>query len=93
VPVPFDYQGRRSLDPLNGPAGLAAIVGAAVQAGGAALSLTLEIHQAEGRRPLGDAAGLFGHWRDPTNAERTNHWLAVMAENAALVTCALQDRA
>jgi hypothetical protein len=93
VPVPFDYQGRRSLDPLYGPAGLAAIVGAAVQAGGAALSLTLEIHQAEGRRPLGDAAGLFGHWRDPTNAERTNHWLAVMAENAALVTCALQGQA
>jgi hypothetical protein len=90
VPVPFDYQGRRSLDPLYGPGGLSAIVQAAAGAGGDRASLTLEIHQAEGRRPLGDAAGLFGHWRDRTNAERMNHWLLVLAENAALVTCALQ---
>jgi sugar phosphate isomerase/epimerase len=93
VPVPFDHHGRRSLDPLYGPAGLAAIVDAAADAGGAGASLTLEIHQAEGRRPLGDAAGLFGHWRDLTNAERMNHWLAVLAENATLVTCAPQPRA
>jgi hypothetical protein len=96
VPVPFDHQGRRSLDPLYGPAGLAAIVRAAAQAarpaGRAGVSLTLEIHQAEGRRPLGDAAGLFGHWRDLTNAERMNHWLLVLAENAELATAALQDR-
>jgi hypothetical protein len=90
VPVPFDHQGRRSLDPLYGPAGLAAIVRAAVDTSGGGASLTLEIHQAEGRRPLGDAAGLFGHWEDRTNAERMNHWLAVLAENALLVTCALE---
>jgi hypothetical protein len=90
VPVPFAYQGRRSLDPLYGPAGLTAIVRAAADAGGGGASLTLEIHQAEGRRPLGDAAGLFGHWRDRTNAERMNHWLAVLAENALIVTCALE---
>jgi hypothetical protein len=90
VPVPFEYQGRRSLDPLYGPGGLSAIVQAAAGAGGDRASLTLEIHQAEGRRPLGDAAGLFRHWRDHTNAERMNHWLLVLAENAALVTCALQ---
>jgi hypothetical protein len=90
VPVPFEYQGRRSLDPLYGPAGLSAIVRAAAQAGGDRVSLTLEIHQAEGRRPLGDAAGLFGHWRDHTNAERMNHWLLVLDENAALVASALQ---
>jgi hypothetical protein len=89
VPVPFEYRGRQSLDPLYGPAGLAAIVRAAAQAGGDGASLTLEIHQAEGRRPLGDAAGLFGHWRDLTNAERMNHWLLVLSENAALVTGAL----
>jgi hypothetical protein len=47
VPVPFAYQGRRSLDPLYGPAGLAAIVSAAVDAGGGEASLTLEIHLAE----------------------------------------------
>ena len=90
VPVPFEYQGRRSLDPLYGPGGLSAIVQAAAGAGGDRASFTLEIHQAEGRRPLGDAAGLFGHWRDHTNAERMNHWLLVLAENAALVTSALQ---
>ena len=84
VPVPFDYRGRRSLDPLYGPAGLSAIVRAAAQAGGA--SLTLEIHQAEGRRPLGDAAGLFEHWRDLTNAEWMNHRLLVLTENAELAT-------
>jgi hypothetical protein len=84
VPVPFEFQGRRSLDPLYGPAGLAAIVRAAAEAGGDGASLTLEIHQAEGRRPLADAAGLFGHWRDLTNAERMNHWLLVLSENAAL---------
>jgi hypothetical protein len=89
VPVPFEFRGRRSLDPLYGPAGLSAIVRAAAEAGGDRASLTLEIHQAEGRRPLGDAAGLFGHWRDLTNAERMNHWLLVLAENAALVTAAL----
>jgi hypothetical protein len=89
VPVPFEHHGRRSLDPLYGPAGLAAIVETAARAGGGQPSLTLEIHQAEGRRPLADAAGLFGHWRDLTNAERMNHWLAVLGENAALVTAAL----
>jgi hypothetical protein len=88
VPVPFEYRGRRSLDPLYGPAGLAAIVRAAAETGGA--SLTLEIHQVEGCRPLGDAAGLFGHWRDLTNAERMNHWLLVLTENAELVTSALR---
>jgi sugar phosphate isomerase/epimerase len=88
VPVPFEHHGRRSLGPLYGPAGLAAIVRAA-RAGGRA-SLTLEIHQVEGRRPLADAAGLFGHWRDLTNAERMNHWLAVLGEHAALVAAALE---
>jgi len=46
VPVTFDYRGRRSLDPLYGPAGLAALVRTAVEAGGSGVSLTLEIHQA-----------------------------------------------
>jgi hypothetical protein len=89
VPVPFEHHGRRSLDPLYGPAGLAAIVQAAAGNGAAPASLTLEIHQVEGRRPLADAAGLFRRWRDLTNAERMNHWLAVLGEHAALVTAAL----
>ena len=65
------------------PAGLAAIVTAATDACGLdRLSFTLEIHQVERRLPLGDAAGLFGQWRDTTNAERMNNWLSVLAQNA-----------
>ena len=91
VPVPFEHRGRRSLDPLYGPAGLAAIVTTAVEAlGPQGASLTLEIHQAEGRLPLGDAAGLFRHWRDTTNAERMNYWLGVLADNHLLVRSALR---
>src|SRR6266550_6490084 len=87
LPVPFPYRDRRSLDPLYGPAGLATIVRAAAEAyQPGQLSFTLEIHQGGGRLPLGDAAPLFRHWRDSTNAERMNAWLAVLAENAALVT-------
>jgi hypothetical protein len=94
VPVPFRHEGRRALSPMYGPQGLAAIVLGAIEACGAErVSLTLEIHQAEGRLPLGAAAGLFRHWRDLTNAERMNYWLAVLAENAMLVASALPSRA
>jgi len=90
LPVPFRYRGRRSLDPLFGPAGLAAIVRAAAAAFGPALaSFTLEIHERGGRLPLADAAPLFQHWRDTTNAERMNAWLAILTENAALATAAI----
>ena len=86
LPVPFEFQGRRSLDMLYGPAGLDALVATAMTAcAPGAASLTLEVHQVEGRLPLADAAGLFGHWQDLTNAERTNYWLHVLAENAMLV--------
>ena len=92
VPIPFEHDHRTSLPPMYGPAGLAAIASTAVEASGATgPSLTLEIHQAEGRLPLGDAADLFGHWRDLTNAERMNYWLNVLAENAALLDAALRD--
>lgn len=85
LPVPFSHDGRRSLPMLYGPAGLAAIVGTALGAcGPERLSLTLEIHQVEGRLPLGEAAGLFRHWQDTTEAERMNYWLSVLAENAVL---------
>ena len=87
LPIPFEYEGRQSLATMYGPAGLAAIVAAAIEACGGLdrLSFTLEIHQVEGRLPLGDAAGLFEHWRDTTNAERMNHWLSVLAQNAMLM--------
>jgi hypothetical protein len=86
LPIPFSYAGRRSLSMLYGPTGLAAIVATALDACGLQkLSFTLEIHQVAGRLPLDDATGLFRHWRDTTNAERTNHWLAVLTQNAMLV--------
>jgi hypothetical protein len=85
LPIPFSHDGRQSLATMYGPAGLAAIVAAATDACGLdRVSFTIEIHQVEGRLPLGDAAGLFRHWRDTTNAERMNHWLSVLAQNAML---------
>jgi len=90
LPVPFSYHGRRSLPMMYGPGGLAAVVSAAAGVSRPqALSFTLEVHQVEGRLPLADAAGLFSHWRDTTNAERMNYRLAVLAENALLVSQAL----
>ena len=87
LPIPFSYQGRRSLSMMYGPGGLASIVSAAIGAcRPGAVSFTLEIHQVEGRLPLGDAARLFPHWRDTTNAERMNYWLSVLGENALLVS-------
>lgn len=86
VPVPFTFDGRRALHPLYGPAGLAAIAAAVADAAQTApVSLTLEIHEAPGRLPLDDAADLFHGWRDPTNAERMNQWLAVLAANGLLL--------
>jgi hypothetical protein len=87
LPIPFSYQGRRSLSMMYGPGGLAAIVSAAIEAcRPPEVSFTLEIHQVEGRLPLADAAGLFSHWRNTTNAERMNYWLSVLGENAMLVS-------
>jgi hypothetical protein len=85
LPVPFTYQGRRSLSMMYGPGGLAAIVSAATGACAGGASFTLEIHQVEGRLPLADAARLFSRWQDTTNAERMNYWLSVLGENALLV--------
>jgi hypothetical protein len=85
LPIPFSYQGRRSLSMMYGPGGLASIVSTAIDAcpsGGA--SFTIEVHQVEGRLPLSDAAWLFAHWQDTANAERMNYWLSVLSENAML---------
>ena len=90
VPVPFAVDGRRSLDPMYGPAGLAEILRVATEACGTGrASFTLEIHQVEGRLPVHDT-DLFGHWRDLTNAERMNYWLAVLADNHLLARTALR---
>jgi hypothetical protein len=93
VPIPFDHEGKRSLDPMYGPAGLDRIVSAVLQHCAAGRgSLTLEIHQAKGRLPLGDAVQLFRHWQDVTNAERMNYWLSMLAENSVLVSSVLRRR-
>jgi hypothetical protein len=94
LPIPFSYQGLRSLSMLYGPGGLASIVSAATGAcRPEAVSFTLEIHQVEGRLPLGDASRLFARWRDTTNAERMNYWLSVLGENALLISeCLTESR-
>ena len=87
LPIPFSHEGRRSLSTMYGPAGLASIVSAAIDAcAPQGVSFTFEIHQVNGRLPLGDAAWLFPHWQDTTNAERMNHWLSVLSENALLIS-------
>jgi hypothetical protein len=90
LPIPFSYQGRRSLSMMYGPGGLSSIVSTALSAcPPQAVSFTLEIHQVEGRLPLADATWLFPHWQDVTNAERMNYWLSVLSENVMLIS---QDR-
>ena len=72
---------------MYGPGGLASIVSAAIEAcPPQGVSFTIEVHQVEGRLPLTDAAWLFPHWQDTTNAERMNYWLSVLSENAMLIS-------
>jgi hypothetical protein len=90
--IPFSYEGRRSLRMLYGPAGLAALVSTAVRAcRPRGVSFTLEMHQVEGRLPLGDAAFLFPNWPDTTDAERMNYWLNVLSENALLISQSIAE--
>ncbi len=86
IPLPFEFRGRRSAPLLFGPEGLARIVARAFESiAPAPLSFTLEIHPAFQRRPLGNAAPLFKHWTDKTNAEMMNHWLWTLTSNHALL--------
>jgi len=87
LPISCSYQGRRSLSMMYGPGGLASIVSTAIDAcPPQGVSCTLEIHRVEGRLPLADAAWLFPHWQDITNAERMNYWLSVLSENVMLMS-------
>jgi hypothetical protein len=86
IPLPFEYRGRRSAPLMFGPEGLAQIVKQAVESvAPARLSFTFEIHPTFERRPLDDAAPLFAHWSDKTNAELMNHWLWTLASNQRLI--------
>jgi hypothetical protein len=87
IPIPFEYQGKRHLDPMFGPMGLSMILNAALERlGPDHCSFSLEIHPTEGRLPLKDASYLFNHWQDKTNAERMNHWLSLLVQSHELVS-------
>jgi hypothetical protein len=82
MPLGFEYRGRRSVPLMFGRAGLQQIAKKAIQTiGFDRVSFTLEIHPLAGQLSLGDVAPFFNHWIDKTNAERMNHWLAVLSEN------------
>jgi hypothetical protein len=87
IPIPFEYRGKRHLDPMFGPLGLSSILSAALESlGPDRVSFSLEIHPTGGRRPLNDASYLFDHWEDKTNGERMNNWLAMLLQNHELVS-------
>lgn len=86
IPIPFEYQGRKSLPLMFGQSGLSLIVNEAfLKPGPDKVSFTLEIHPAEGRLSLGNAYYFFTHWVDKGNAERMNFWLSVIAKNQRLL--------
>ncbi|HZR18975.1 MAG TPA: hypothetical protein VFE51_16930 [Verrucomicrobiae bacterium] len=91
IPLNFEYRGRRSVPTMFGPVGLEAVVQRAMKSlASARLSFTLEIHPTGQGLALGNAAPLFEHWTIKTNAERTNHWLAVLARNHSLLVKAME---
>ena len=91
IPLNFEYRGRRFVPTIFGPTGLEAVLKRAFASlDPARLSCTLEIHPTGERLALGDAAELFQHWTIKTNAECTNHWLAVLARNHALLLQAIE---
>lgn len=90
LPMPIAWEGRYSLEPMYGLHGLSEILAAIARSCPFdRSSITLEIHQSEGRIPLGNAAELFAHWEDLTNAERMNYWLSVLSENYTIATTVL----
>lgn len=92
IPLNFEYCGRRAVPTMFGPAGLRKVIDLALTHMDATrLSLTLEIHPTCERLEMGDAAPLFSHWTDKTNAERTNHWLSVLTRNHSLLVETIAD--
>jgi hypothetical protein len=86
IPLSFEHQGHRAVPTMFGPAGLLRVIRCVLnRPPSAAVSFTLEIHPTGENMPLGNATSLFGHWKDKTNAEKTNHWLSVLSENHTLL--------
>jgi hypothetical protein len=91
IPLDFEHHGQRRAGLMFGPDGLFQVVAGAIRAfGRAQVSFTLEIHPRGDQLPLGDAAHLFSHWRDRTNAEKMNAWLALLGENHRLLREAIK---
>ena len=92
LPIPFSYQGRRSLSMMYGPGGLASVVSAATRraARRPCPSRWRSTRWKAGCR-LPTPSRLFSRWRDLTNAERMNYWLSVLGENALLVSECLTE--
>lgn len=92
LPVPVNWDGRYSLEPMYGLNGLAQVLKTiAMNCPSDRVSITIEVHQTEGRLPLGNATELFTHWEDLTNAERMNYWLSVLADNHLIATTILNS--
>lgn len=90
LPIPSIWEGHLSLEPMYGLSGLSKVLATiAANCAPDRCSITLEVHQSEGRLPLGDAEKLFAHWEDLTNAERMNYWLSVLADNYVIATTIL----
>lgn len=87
IPIPFEYEGRRSLPPMFGPEGLKDFVAESSSLLGLErVSYSLEIHPTGDRLPLAEEdRPLFRHWPDKTNAEKMNYWLSVLKENQGLI--------
>jgi phosphoglucan,water dikinase len=92
IPIPFEHGGKNLLAPLFGPSGLSRVVGEALKIGKEKVSFTIEIHPSGATLPLGDAAHLFGHWKDKGNAERMNYWLSEIVANSRLVLTTCKDK-
>lgn len=91
IPLNFEHKGRGAVAPMFGAAGLSKLVARSVELiSPQRSSFTLEIHPTGERLPLGDAARIFGHWTDKTNAEKMNHWLWVLGCNERLLRQAIQ---
>lgn len=86
IPLPFEHGGARHLPLIHGQLGLKRILDAALaHLPPEQLSLTVEVHPAEGRLDLGEHAPLFAHWKDRTNAERMNAYVDDLLRCARLV--------
>jgi hypothetical protein len=90
--LPFEHEGSRDLPLTFGPRGLAMVLAESLR-NPSSVSYSLEIHPTGQRMPLDDGPGLFRHWADTANAEKMNHWLAVLAENHRLLCDTLRTLA